>query len=49
MSSMLNIKDKFGKNSVLEAMDYLENATQRERNKMIGGHASGDDGKRKKS
>ena len=49
MASMLNIKDKFGKNSVLEAMDYLENATQRERNMMIGGHASGDDGKRKKS
>ncbi len=49
MASMLNIKDKFGKNSVLEAMDYLENATQRERNLMIGGHASGDDGKRKKS
>ena len=46
---MLSIKDKFGKNSVLEAMDYLKNATQRERNLMIGGHASGDDGKRKKS
>ncbi len=49
MKSMINIKDKFGKNSVLEALDYLDNATQRERNLMIGGHAAGDDGKRKKS
>lgn len=49
MESMINIKDKYGKNSVLEALDYLKNSTQRERNLMIGGHASGEDGKRKKS
>lgn len=33
-----NIKDKYGKNSILRATSYLEGATARDRNKLIGGH-----------
>jgi len=40
--SVLEIKDKFGKNSILKGMDYLPNATQRDRNQQIGGHRSGE-------
>ena len=36
--SVLNLKDKFGKNAVLKGLDLKEDATQRERNKMVGGH-----------
>ena len=36
--SLLEIKNKYGKNSVLKAMDYEEGATQKERNEQIGGH-----------
>lgn len=36
--SVLNLKEKFGKNAVLKGLDLKEDATQRERNKMIGGH-----------
>lgn len=36
--SVLNIKGKYGKNAVLKGLDLKENATQKERNKMIGGH-----------
>ena len=36
--SIARIKDKFGKNSILRAMDYQEMATATERNKLIGGH-----------
>ena len=32
------IKDRFGKNSLLRAMDYEEGATAIERNRQIGGH-----------
>ena len=39
--TMLNIKNKFGKNSILKAMDYSKKATQKERNEQIGGHKSG--------
>lgn len=35
------IKQKFGKNALLRGMDLLPEATARERNKQIGGHASG--------
>jgi DNA polymerase V len=35
---VLNIKSKYGKNSILRGFDLCEEATQRERNKMIGGH-----------
>ena len=36
--SVLDLKDKFGKNAVLKGLDLKEDATQRERNKMVGGH-----------
>ena len=36
--SVLNIKRKFGKNSILKGMSFEEGATARERNKQIGGH-----------
>jgi len=36
--TMLNIKKKYGKNSILKAMNLEEGATTIERNKQIGGH-----------
>ncbi len=36
--SVLNIKEKYGKNAVLKGLDLTEDATQKERNKMVGGH-----------
>jgi len=36
--SVLNLKDKFGKNAILKGLDLKEDATQRDRNKMVGGH-----------
>ena len=43
VASVLDIQDKYGKNSILKATDFQENATQRERNNMIGGHSSGEE------
>jgi len=37
--AMLKIKDTFGKNAILKGMNYAEGATQRQRNKRIGGHS----------
>lgn len=34
----LRIKKMFGKNAILKGLNYAEGATQRERNKQIGGH-----------
>ena len=42
VESVLKIKEKFGKNSMLKGIDFQENATQIERNKLIGGHNSGE-------
>lgn len=39
--TMLDIKDKYGKNAILKAMNLQEGATTIERNKQIGGHRSG--------
>nr|MCR4562404.1 DNA repair protein [Bacilli bacterium] len=41
--SLLKISNKFGNNSVLKAHDYMPNATQRTRNKLVGGHYGGDE------
>lgn len=41
--TMLEIKERFGKNSILKGMDYSEKAMTRTRNKQIGGHKAGDD------
>ncbi|MCF0220092.1 MAG: DNA methylase [Muribaculaceae bacterium] len=38
MEATLALKNKFGKNSVLKGVNYGEGATQRERNRQIGGH-----------
>ena len=39
--TVVNLKKRFGKNSILKGMDLLEAATTRERNQQIGGHKSG--------
>ncbi len=36
--TVLNIKDKFGKNAILRGLDLNDGATAKERNKLIGGH-----------
>jgi hypothetical protein len=36
--ALLNIKKKYGNNSILRAVSFTENATARDRNKLIGGH-----------
>lgn len=41
VQSVLTIKDKYGKNAILKGVDFLPNATQRERNMQIGGHKDG--------
>lgn len=43
VKSVLKIKDKFGKNAILKGIDFVPNATQRERNTMVGGHNGGTD------
>lgn len=41
--AVLALKEKFGKNAILMGTNYLECATQRERNTFIGGHRAGND------
>ncbi len=36
--TMIFLKNKFGKNSILRGLSYMEGATQISRNKLIGGH-----------
>ena len=36
--AMLSIKHRYGKNSVLKAVNYTEGATAKDRNRQIGGH-----------
>ena len=36
--TLVSIRHKFGKNSVLKGMNYLEKGTARYRNTTIGGH-----------
>ena len=43
IESMLTLQNKYGLNTILKGIDLYENATQRERNKLIGGHNSGED------
>lgn len=38
-NALNEIKYKYGKNSVFKCMNLMENATQLQRNKLIGGHA----------
>ena len=46
---VLELSDKYGKNTILRGMNYMEGATQRERNTFIGGHRAGYDDKGRKS
>ncbi len=39
--TVLEIRAKYGKNSILKGMNYEQAATGRERNNQIGGHRSG--------
>ena len=41
--TMNAIKRKYGKNSILRGMNLLDGATARKRNKLIGGHNSGEE------
>lgn len=36
--AVLNIKKKFGKNAILRGLNFAEGATQKNRNRQIGGH-----------
>ena len=36
--ALLSLRKKFGKNAVLRGLNYAEGATQKERNRQIGGH-----------
>ena len=38
VESVLKVQEKFGKNAVIKGIDLKENATQIERNTLIGGH-----------
>ena len=38
--TILDLKKKYGKNSILKAQDLEESAIAKERNSMIGGHNS---------
>ncbi len=41
IKSVIELQDKYGKNSILKGVDLFEKATQQDRNKMIGGHNDG--------
>ncbi len=43
LKTVVKIKNKYGKNSLLKGISYTEKATGRERNKMVGGHNGGED------
>lgn len=40
--AIIDIKNKYGKNSILKAMDLAPKATTKKRNTLIGGHNSGE-------
>ena len=40
---MLEIRYKYGKNSILRGISYTPASTDRERNNQIGGHKSGNE------
>ena len=42
VSSVVDVKEKFGKNAIFKGVDLNKKATQRERNSTIGGHSSGE-------
>ena len=36
--TIIDIKNKFGKNSILKGISYTEKGTARKRNTLVGGH-----------
>ena len=40
---MFNIKEKFGKDAIMRGISLQEGATQKKRNKLIGGHNAGEE------
>jgi len=38
LRTVIDIKDRYGKNAILKGMNFEERATARDRNKLIGGH-----------
>ena len=40
--TIVDLRNKYGKNTVLKGISYLENATARDRNRMVGGHNGGE-------
>ena len=42
-NTVLALRQKYGKNVLLNGVNYLEEGTQRERNGFIGGHRAGND------
>ena len=36
--AIINLRKQYGKNVILTGLNYTEGATQRERNRQIGGH-----------
>ena len=42
-NAIINIKKKYGKNSIIKGMDLQEKATTIKRNKLVGGHNGGED------
>lgn len=47
--AVLELKDRLGKNAVMRGINYVDEATQRERNTFIGGHRAGYNDPRRKS
>ena len=47
--AVMELAEKYGKNAVVRGTSYLDCATQRERNEMIGGHRAGYDDARRES
>ena len=45
--TLIGIKKKYGKNAILRGVSYQDGATARERNRQIGGHAAGDEEKKR--
>ena len=45
--AIMELAERYGKNTVLRGINYLDCATQRERNEMIGGHRAGYDDERR--
>lgn len=43
VKSVLSLKERFGKNALLKGNDFESIATQRDRNKQVGGHSGGED------